>query len=486
VSFLFEFNRGKAMKKVLLTTTALSIVAGVASAEITFSGSGEAGVYRTAPTAAAAAVSGYDAQVGTGNVDTTAGAYSAATDGTVTLTSGTAIAITAATGTATASTTTTIANALEDVRVLEDIVRQYQVKVDARGALDVDSTGITGLTNVATATGTTDASAGSAAADMKIRSDALVYAQAKLAEAQAVYDYMKGSAATAKGATPKLKAYSGYDFNVAASGTSDNGMTFAMGFDMGAGSIADQDDDRAMDAQAGAIDTSALTIGYAGYTIEIGDDKIDDLYDDSQNGDVSIAGSLGDLTFKLVTDMDDDVKAVGGTVWTNSATSGSDTLVVTPAAAAVYNPTSYSIGYTMGNVAFAMAGTEHDDRGNAAASMSLKYTVSDALSATLSSDNVGTYKDIAKVSVTSKISDALSITASVKDDKDHALNTNTGRKQSQDVSIAYSAGALSSTLATDEGSNWWVNAKYDLGGGATAFTTFDHTEFLVAGVNFKF
>jgi hypothetical protein len=40
------------MKKVLLTTTALVMTAGVASAEITFSGKGEAGVYRTAPTAA--------------------------------------------------------------------------------------------------------------------------------------------------------------------------------------------------------------------------------------------------------------------------------------------------------------------------------------------------------------------------------------------------------------------------------------------------
>ena len=47
-----EFNRGKTMKKVLLTTTALTLAAGVASAEITFSGKGEAGFYRNAPAAA--------------------------------------------------------------------------------------------------------------------------------------------------------------------------------------------------------------------------------------------------------------------------------------------------------------------------------------------------------------------------------------------------------------------------------------------------
>jgi hypothetical protein len=224
-----------------------------------------------------------------------------------------------------------------------------------------------------------------------------------------------------------------------------------------------------------------------GYTIEIGDDLIDDTYDDDQNGDVAIAGSLGDLSFKLVTDMDDDVKAVAASsVWTNSATSGSDTFVATEAVAAVYNPTSYAIGYSMGNIAFSMAGTEHDDRGHAAAKMSLSYTVSDATTVKLESDNVGTYKDIAKVSLTQKLSDAITITASMKDDKDHALNTNKNKAQSSDISVAYSAGALGATLATDEGSNWWVNAQYDLGGGAQAFTTFDHTEFLVAGVNFKF
>ena len=311
--------------------------------------------------------------------------------------------------------------------------------------------------------------------------------QADLALNKAILAAMTGVAATGKGATPNLSSYSGYDLDVAVSGASDNGMTFAMAFDMGAGMIADQDDDRAMDAQAGAVATSAMTIGYAGYTIAIGDDKIDDVYDDSQNGDVSIAGSLGDLTFKIVHDMDDDVKAVAASqVYTAGSATQAATFVETAASAAVYNTTSYSLGYTMGNVAFGMASTDHDDRGHAASSFSLAYTVSDSLSATYSVDNVGTYKDIAKLSATAKISDMLSITASVKDDKDHALNTNTGGKQSQDVSISYAAGSLGATIATDESSNWWVNAQYDLGGGAQAFTTFDHSEFLVAGVNFKF
>jgi hypothetical protein len=444
------------MKKVLLTTTALTLAAGVASAEITFSGKGEAGFYRNAPTAAT---------TGTAAVEMAelAGDAAAADEGQYTYEDG-VLTFTAATGTAgttagdIAASVTAVADAIATTKGL---IAAHQVLMDAD---------------------TTDA-AYNAEKDLKTADEA------ELARLEATLAKLTAVAATGKGATPNLTAYSGYDFNVAVSGASDNGMTFAMGFDMGEGMIADQDDDRAMDAQGAAIATSAMTIGYAGYTIEIGDDKIDDVYDDTQNGDVSIAGALGDLTFKIVHDMDDDVVAVSAaTIYDNAAANdaGADSVTQRAAVAPVYNTTSYSLGYTMGNVAFGMASTDHDDRGNAASSFSLAYTVSDSLSATYSVDNVGTFKDIAKLSATAKISDMLSITASVKDDKDHALNTNTGGKQSQDVSISYAAGSLGATIATDESSNWWVNAQYDLGGGAQAFTTFDHSEFLVAGVNFAF
>jgi len=70
------------MKKVLLTTTALVMTAGVASAEITFSGKGEAGVYRTAPTAAVKKVAGVTVTETGGVANTTA---HTADDGTQTM-----------------------------------------------------------------------------------------------------------------------------------------------------------------------------------------------------------------------------------------------------------------------------------------------------------------------------------------------------------------------------------------------------------------
>ena len=79
---------------------------------------------------------------------------------------------------------------------------------------------------------------------------------------------------------------------------------------MGAGSIADRDDDRVLDAQAAAVALSAVTIKNGGVTYVIGQDKIDDLYDDTQNGDVSVSGAMGGISYTLVADLDKDTKAL--------------------------------------------------------------------------------------------------------------------------------------------------------------------------------
>jgi hypothetical protein len=86
----------------------------------------------------------------------------------------------------------------------------------------------------------------------------------------------------------------------------DNGMVVSAAFDMGAGNIADRDDDRVLDAQAAAVALSAVTIKNGGVTYVIGQDKIDDLYDDTQNGDVSVSGAMGGISYTLVADLDKD------------------------------------------------------------------------------------------------------------------------------------------------------------------------------------
>jgi hypothetical protein len=62
--FLFWIaTRGKNMKRILLTTTSLVLAAGVAQAEVTFSGKAEFGASRTAKADAVAAVAGRDALI---------------------------------------------------------------------------------------------------------------------------------------------------------------------------------------------------------------------------------------------------------------------------------------------------------------------------------------------------------------------------------------------------------------------------------------
>ena len=74
-----------------------------------------------------------------------------------------------------------------------------------------------------------------------------------------------------------MSVRSGYDLNVAVSGASDTGITYSMGFDMGAGHLIEYNDDYAIDEQAEEIGTSAVTIGYGGVTIVAGQAKSDDL-----------------------------------------------------------------------------------------------------------------------------------------------------------------------------------------------------------------
>ena len=472
------------MKRILLTTTSLVLAAGVAQAEVTFSGKAEAGVSRISKVDAVAAVTGVQTQIGTGTQAATDGTYSTATDGTVALTSGTAVAVTAATGTAADTTDTTLAAALVVLENAKYVYNAIKNVHDNNLVLDVDATGLV----VTTGAGTTNASAGGALADMKIRDDALNYAAGLLAQAQAAYNAAAGTAAVAAVKEGDMVAYSGYDMEVAVSSTLDNGMVVSAGFDMGAGSIADRDDDRVLDAQAAAVALSAVTIKNGGVTYVIGQDKIDDLYSDKQNGDVSVSGAMGGISYTLVADLDKDTKAVAASkVWTAAGTAGdgTSTFVDTAAVAAVHESTSLKLSGAAAGATWSFTTTNKDDFGDAASLITLGYAAGDALSFTLKHDTDGAAEAINTLSATYTM-DAISLTLSAADDKDHARNTNKSKKASQNMTIAYANGPLTASFNNDESSQWWVTSAYDLGNGADIFATVDHTEFAVVGLTFAF
>ena len=444
------------------------LAAGVAQAEVTFSGKAEAGVSRTSKVAAVTAAPGYEKLY----EHTAAGA----------------LAVTSAT-----ASNTTAATAAE-------IAVKLATLNAAKAALVVAETAKANGSDISQNTVGTHAAVSSfdgGATDLGSYADYIAAAKAAVAIAQANYDQWLGTAAvTAKGAGDMV-AYSGYDMEVAVSSTLDNGMVVSAGFDMGAGSIADRDDDRVLDAQAAAVALSAVTIKNGGVTYVIGQNKIDDVYDDTQNGDVSVSGAMGGISYTLVADLDKDTAAVAGsTVYTAAvaATGVSDatdatykaaTLVVTEATAAVYESTSMKLSGAAGGVDWTFTTTNKNARGNAASKLSLGYAAGDALSFTLTHDTQGKREAINTLKA-SYTMDAITLTASMADDKNHAGNTNTSSKASQNLTIAYANGPLTASFNNDESSQWWATTAYDLGGGADIFATVDSTEFAVVGLSFNF
>ena len=84
-----------------------------------------------------------------------------------------------------------------------------------------------------------------------------------------------------------------YDFNITASAESDNGVSVSVGFDMGAGNMIDYNDDDKLEAQGNTVGDADVAVSYAGWTLTVDQDGIDNLFDDSQQEDVKLSGTVG-------------------------------------------------------------------------------------------------------------------------------------------------------------------------------------------------
>jgi len=252
------------------------------------------------------------------------------------------------------------------------------------------------------------------------------------------------------------------DFNVAVSGTYDNGMTMATSFGYDAGQQADYNDDFALDADETGFGTGhpAISIGYAGYTIVVDGDEHDDLYDDGNTtGNLKVSGAMGGIDFALTTNID-----------------GND------------SEASYSLGYTTGDITATVTGTDNHNNAVDATKIVVSYGMGDT-TFTLTSDDADDNADtITKIGVSTKI-DALTFTYVA------ASNGTSGSDVGDDwdATVAYSAGALGASYTLDEDDRGRLVVDYDLGGGATAFASMQagaasdgSEDFSAMGINFKF
>ena len=256
-----------------------------------------------------------------------------------------------------------------------------------------------------------------------------------------------GSAGAGVGQTAgtELEVWSGIDLNVAASTTTDNGMTLSVSEDFGGGELADYDDDYAIEAQTSDLDTPTLTIGLGGSTITLENQAIDDLYDDSQNGDIGLSSTVGGLSIGLTLDTD---------------------------AAANEPGMSYSLGGSMGSIGLSLIGTDADDNGNEASKLKATYAAGD-ISTSVQIDDKGNADDVTEASISYTTGD-LKVTFTADDADDWSAD------------IGYTAAGLSINYHTGKDEKWEANASYDLGGGATFKAAVNEAEYLAAGMQFSF
>ena len=266
------------------------------------------------------------------------------------------------------------------------------------------------------------------------------------------------AAASTSGANAEL--YTGVDLNFNFSAAADNGLTVSTSIDTGAGETIDYNDDFAVDTQNAAAnaDLVTMTMGYGGYTIVASQGNVDDLYDDAQHHDASVAGNVGGIDLAFTMDIQD-------------------------------NEGSYSLGYTAGDLTATLTGST--DKGTTTAGgvtndhsgskIALSYAMGDIKLNASTNDN----GDEASTHTAgfSYAMDAITLSYTLENAKDAGW-------KNYDAKVSYSAGGMTASIAQDEAGVSKVIGTVDLGGGTTLFASSKSTKgtnnFQTVGLSFTF
>jgi outer membrane protein OmpU len=264
---------------------------------------------------------------------------------------------------------------------------------------------------------------------------------------------------TTAGATSRSQDHqftSGYDFDITVSTTTDSGISMSGGFDIGGGELVDYDDDDQIEVQGHTAADMDVAVSYNGWTLTVDQDGIDNAYtDDAAEQDASLSGSVGGLSLTVTADLEND-----------------------------HN--SYSASYTMGDFAVTATGTNDDEGNGDASSVSVTYTMGDLAVTYKTADEANDNEDDQSVTLAYSMDD---ITLTYTTIEPGGTNKDFGDEW--DMKIAYSAGALTASFATDEADATTMIAEYDLGGGVTAFAA-QHdkagtiSDLTTVGMTFKF
>jgi hypothetical protein len=232
-------------------------------------------------------------------------------------------------------------------------------------------------------------------------------------------------------------AESYYDLDIAATAETDNGISVKLGLDLGSGGKIDYDDDDKLEVQSAAPGDADVAVSYNGWTLAVDQDGIDNLFDDSQQEDVSLSGAVMGWTVALTTDQENSTS-------------------------------SYKLGGTVGGVSVTLTGTDNDDNGGDASKVAVSYAAGAlTLSASVEDESKADgSEDDSPVGIKYAMNDALSLSyTSIKP----GSRTGDDFGDEWDAKVSYSAAGVTASFAVDEADATTVIAEYTLGGGATAF-----------------
>jgi hypothetical protein len=389
------------MKKILLATTVLAMSAGFAAADVKVSGSASMGIARDGGTAAVDAVAQAAGSVTTGMI--------------------------------TAHNTLSAAGAGAAAAL-------------AAGAVTTVATGSTMLAEL------NDDRAAEVAAYADISAPTLAQ-QAAHAAALASFDSMiaaaSGTAAAAAVAAGdnEFHVYNSGALDFAATVVSDSGVEFGMSTSVSFGnSYSFGDGTDAFASEDGTIGSPTLTVKGAFGKLTFADDGVDNLYSDATAGDFGFDYSAGDLSFSMVSDVDqsnEDEDLAENIGW------------------------SASVGYTVSGVALSYA-TDASSSYSASAS----YTTG-GITGTIGTDKFANADAVNTLTVAYSANGMSAEYSASSDD-------------TWSASAGYSANGLSVDVSTDDEAAWEATTSYDLGGGASLVAGMNHAEEAYAGVDLSF
>ena len=454
------------MRNTLLTTTALVLSAGIASADghatITWSGTATAGIARA------------------GGTTHVAGAKQSVSG---------ALASTNAQADATAAT-----DPADNAAYLANVNLDMEIRIQAvedavdsvTGAVTLHAGAVTTAKNRTDITNLT-AQINTITGDKTSTNGALRIAQlAELVAITAILDQTNGTLAGAV-ATGDYASYSEVNATVTGSVTAGD-VTLTASVSVDAGQGYNFADDEAFDAAAaGRVALDNVTIGTSMGTFKLDQGAIEHLVDagDDTNADLLYTNTFGSATFSAAIDMNKDgdakaVKAVAAVVtFTDALTTTANGLTTVDAAAvtAVAADVAWSAKVSM-PVAGGSAYVAMDEEGG------------NIFGASTTLGGVG-------LSFSSKLE---ALEEEIKADREnsigltYALGTTTlgatwNSIEDGDqwgISAAYAADGMTISASTDEGSDWAVSGSMELGTGASVVGGVNYTEDAYLGLSFAF